>query len=224
MTPSPPQSPVPESPEVRSKPVTKAKSTTASVSAVEATFAIEELSDLDPDDCDEGLDVLRPSEVEYPPSDCSRPHSRHVPDMDPAVMSDFKNLNPFDDSDDDDLGGDDDDGQTDDFLRHLLEKRRERRLRRMKSGSISKRTVSERGSDSDKEDILPWHDGPEAGPNSRRLRRKTDRHSMQFSGQFPERIEELKEPNSDDDEIILDDAEILAKELPYWTYMEVDSE
>ncbi len=186
---------------------------------MQATFAIEELSDFDPDDCDddEHRDVLRPSEFEYPESDrSSRSCSRHPPDMDPAVMSDFKNLNPFDS--DDDVGEEDDD-----FRRNLVRRREERRLRRMQSGSISKRTISERGSDEDKEDILPYHDGPETGPNTRRIRRKTDRHSMQFSGQYPERIEELKEPNSDD-EIILDDAEIFARELPYWTLMDVDSE
>ncbi|KAI1249527.1 hypothetical protein MGN70_009140 [Eutypa lata] len=214
---SPPQSPVSDPPEV---PQPAPQATSASTSVAEATFAIEELSDFDPDDCDDDdPDVLRPSEFEYPESDRSRSRTRQPPDMDPAVMSDFRNLNPFDDDSDDDGDGDIDD----DFRRNLQQRRAERRLRRMKSGSISKRTISERGSDSDKEDILPYHDGPETGTNTRRLRRKTDRHSMQFSGQFFERIEELKEPNSDD-EIILDDAEVFARELPYWTLMDVDSE
>lgn len=214
---SPPQSPVSDPPEVLQ---TAAQATSASTSVAEATFAIEELSDFDPDDCnDDDRDVLRPSEFEYPESDRSRSRTRQPPDMDPAMMSDFRNLNPFDDDSDDDGDGDIDD----DFRRNLQQRRAERRLRRMKSGSISKRTISERGSDSDKEDILPYHDGPETGSNTRRLRRKTDRHSMQFSGQFFERIEELKEPNSDD-EIILDDAEVFARELPYWTLMDVDSD
>lgn len=234
-SPSPPQSPLsdhlPEAPvpqpAARAKSKSKSASATSVVEATTFAIEIEELSDIDPDDCDDDdPDVLRPSEFEYPESDCSqsRSHQQHPPDMDPRVMSDFKNLNPFDDDSDDYTDGDgNDNGGDEEFQRNLLERRKERRRRRMTSGSISKRTISERGSDSDKEDILPYHDGPETGPNTRRLRRKTDRHSMQFSGQYFERIEELKEPNSDD-EIILDDAEVFARELPYWTLMDVDSD
>ncbi|RYP92598.1 hypothetical protein DL770_001240 [Monosporascus sp. CRB-9-2] len=215
---NPPQQPLSSPPEVP-KPVAQAAS--ASIRIAEATFAIEEMSDLDPEDCDEDLDVLRPSGFEYPESDRSRSRSRHPPDMDSSVMENFKDFHPFHDSDD--MSEDDGDHDDEEFHRNLLQKRQERRLRRMKSGSISKRTISERGSDSDKEDILPWHDGPETGLNARRLRRKTDRHSLQFSGQYPEAIQELKEPNSDD-EIILEEPEVFARELPYWTLMDVDSE
>ncbi|KAF3059292.1 hypothetical protein GL218_04607 [Daldinia childiae] len=137
--------------------------------------------------------------------------------MDPAVMEGIENLNTFEDSDGD-IDRDDEE-----FIRQLQKTREERRLRRMKSGSLSKRTVSERGSDSDREDVLPYYEGNETGP-TRRMRRKVgDRISIQFMGPLPERIEELKEPNSDD-EIILDDAEVFARELPYWTLMDVDSE
>lgn len=135
--------------------------------------------------------------------------------MDPAVMTGIENLNTFEDSDAD-IDHDDE------FTRQLQKRREERRLRRMKSGSLSKRTVSERGSDSDREDVLPYYEGNETGP-TRRMRRKVDRTSIRFEGPLPERIEELKEPNSDD-EIILDDAELFARELPYWTLMDVDSE
>lgn len=258
---SPPQSPLSEPPEDR-KPAMAQQATAASSASitVEATFAVEELGDLDA--AQGNVDVLvLPFEIEDPDSDGSESSpppssSRHrhwqrrqqqqaPPDMDPSVVSDFKNFAPFYDSDEMDSGGNGYNGggggDDDDFQRNLLQQRQERRIRRMKSGSISKRTISERGSDSDREDVLPWHDGggadlepttaggPEGsesnggGGTTRRLRRKTDRHSMQFSGQYFERIEELKEPNSDD-EIILDDAEVFARELPYWTLMDVDSE
>jgi hypothetical protein len=213
---SPPDSPVSDIPVLR-EPV--AQVTAASLRIVEATFAIEEMSDYDPDDSDDDdnrLNVLRPYGFEYPESDRSRSRSRPPPEVDPVMMRRFADLDCFDDSDSDE-------DQDDEFVRQLRRKREERRLRRMKSGSISKRTVSERGSESDKEDVLLPYDGPESGLNTRRVRRKTDRHSLQFSGQFPERIEELKEPNSED-EIILNDAEIFARELPYWTLMDVDSE
>ncbi|KAH7029227.1 uncharacterized protein B0I36DRAFT_363799 [Microdochium trichocladiopsis] len=161
-------------------------------------------------------EVLLPYEFEYPDSEPSRSRSRGPRELDPAFQRNFADLNPFDDTDDD---LDD----NDEFERHRQRQRQERRIRRMKSGSISKRTVSERGSDSDREDVLPYYEPTDSGPVFRRTRRKTDRHSMQFSGQFPERIEELKEPNSDD-EIIFEDAELFARELPFWTFMDVDSE
>ncbi|KAI4861041.1 hypothetical protein F4820DRAFT_82555 [Hypoxylon rubiginosum] len=213
---SPPQSPLSEIPKLRHHHQHIEQIATATIRIEQADFYIEELTD----DCslnsDDGhLDVLRPYAVEYPISDRSRSRSR-PPDMDPAVMTGIENLNTFEDSD-----GDID--RDDEFTRQLQKRREARRLRRMKSGSLSKRTVSERGSDSDREDVLPYYEGNETGP-TRRMRRKVgDRISIQFTGALPERIEELKEPNSDD-EIILDDAEIFARELPYWTLMDVDSE
>ncbi|KAI2470749.1 hypothetical protein F4781DRAFT_167442 [Annulohypoxylon bovei var. microspora] len=212
---SPPQSPLSDVPKLRHQHVEKVA---ASIQIEQAAFSIEELSD----DCslngeDDHLNVLRPYAFEYANSERSRSRSRPPPDMDPAVMTGIENLNTFEDSDAD-IDHDDEE-----FIRQLQKSREERRLRRMKSGSLSKRTVSERGSDSDREDVLPYYDGNEPGP-ARRMRRKVgDRISIQFTGALPERIEELKEPNSDD-EIILDDAEIFARELPYWTLMDVDSE
>ena len=44
---------------------------------------------------------------------------------------------------------------------------------------------------------------------------------IHFYGHLPKRIEELEEPNSDD-EIIIDDPEFFARELPYFSFMEVD--
>lgn len=187
------------------------------VSAQEdAAFSIEELSDDCSLDCDE-VNFRQPDEVEYANSERSRSKSRPPPDMDPAVMTGIENLNTFEDSDVDI------DHNDEEFRQQLQKRREERRLRRMKSGSLSKRTVSERGSDSDREDILPYYEGSETGA-ARRMRRKVgDRISIQFTGALPERIEELKEPNSDD-EIIIGSAEVFARELPYWTLMDVDSE
>ncbi|KAI0179883.1 hypothetical protein GGR52DRAFT_216720 [Hypoxylon sp. FL1284] len=213
---SPPQSPISEFPKMHHYHV---EQITTTIRIEQATFSIEELTDdwsLDSDD--DHLDVIRPYAVEYPHSDRSRSRSQ-PPDMDPTVMSGIENLNTFEDSDVDI-------DRDDEFTRQLQKSREERRLRRMKSGSLSKRTVSERGSDSDREDVLPYYEGNNDTGPARRTRRKVgDRISIQFTGALPERIEELKEPNSDsDDEIILDDAELFARELPYWTLMDVDSE
>ncbi|KAI1478917.1 hypothetical protein F4774DRAFT_138623 [Daldinia eschscholtzii] len=218
---SPPQSPLSDVPKLRHQHVEQQQATL--VQSEQATFSIEELSDDGSLNSEyDHLDVLRPYAFEYANSDRSRSRSRSrpkqpPPDMDPAVMEGIENLNTFEDSDGD-IDRDDEE-----FNRQLQKTREERRLRRMKSGSLSKRTVSERGSDSDREDVLPYYEGNETGP-TRRMRRKVgDRSSIQFTGPLPERIEELKEPNSDD-EIILEDAEIFARELPYWTLMDVDSE
>ncbi|KAI5863643.1 hypothetical protein GGS23DRAFT_596149 [Durotheca rogersii] len=211
---SPPQSPLSDMPNLQPQPVKRV----APVRIDQASFSVEELSD----DCSlssdwDHLDVLRPYAFEYAGSDRSQSKPRPPPDMDPTVMAGIENLNTFEDSDVD-IDHDDE------FTRQLQKRREERRIRRMKSGSLSKRTVSERGSDSDREDVLPYYEGNDTGPTTRRMRRKVgDRTSIQFAGPLPERIEELKEPNSDD-EIILDDAEFFARELPYWTYMDVDSE
>ncbi|KAH9993462.1 hypothetical protein F4779DRAFT_231428 [Xylariaceae sp. FL0662B] len=209
----PPQSPPSDIPELRQERIRRI----TKIRIEQATFAVEELSDdcsLDSDN--NHLDVLRPYAVEYANSDRSRSRSRPPPDMDPALVHGIQNLNAFEDSD---VDVDNDDVEFQAQLQHL---RKKRRLRRMQSGSLSKRTVSERGSDSDLEDVLPYYEGNDTGP-TRRMRRKVDRNSIQYTGQLPERIEELKEPNSDD-EIILEDAELLARELPYWTLMDVDSE
>jgi len=175
-------------------------------------------------DTDDG-EVITPYAIECPepgPTSKQQQQQQQQPsrrrDLDPAFQRNFADLNPFDTSDDDM-------DENDEFEANRRKAREERRLRRMKSGSISKRTVSERGSDSDREDVPHFCQGEfnDSGPAYRRTRRKTDRHSMQFSGQFPESIEELKEPSSDD-EIIFEDTELYARELPFWTLMDVDSE
>ncbi|KAI0023431.1 hypothetical protein F4780DRAFT_80575 [Xylariomycetidae sp. FL0641] len=99
----------------------------------------------------------------------------------------------------------------DEFRKRQKEIGQQKRLRRIRSWSVSKRTSSERGSDSDKEDFLPWCENDESGPNARRTRRKTNRYSMDLQIQEP--IQEQKEP---DDEILLPPGALFA-ELPYFT-------
>ncbi len=188
----------------------------ATIRIDEAGFAVEELSDysLDSDE-DIQLDVIRPYAIEYSgESERSRSGSRAAHELDPALTAGVKHLSTFD-SDSEELDPDDD------FQLQLKLDRQARRIRRMKSGSISKRTISERDSDSDREDVMPFIDANDPGPVYRRVRRKGDRTSIHFPGPLPERIEELKEPNSDD-EVIIDDAELFARELPYFSFMEVD--
>ncbi|KAI0487099.1 hypothetical protein F4859DRAFT_502351 [Xylaria cf. heliscus] len=189
----------------------------ATIRIDEAGFAVEELSDYSLDSDEEiQLDVIRPYAIEYGgESERSQSGSRAAHDLDPALTAGVKHLSPFD-SDSEELDPDDE------FQVQLKRDRQARRIRRMKSGSISKRTISERDSDSDREDILPWADNNDPGPIYRRVRRKGEnRSSIHFTGPLPERIEELKEPNSDD-EVIIDDAELFARELPYFSFMEVD--
>lgn len=167
-------------------------------------------------DSDDG-EVITPYAIECPEPGPSSKQQQAPPrrGLDPGLQQNFADLNPFDTSDDDM-------DENDEFEANRRKNREERRIRRMKSGSISKRTVSERGSDSDREDVPHLCQGEFNDSAYRRTRRKTDRHSMQFSGQFPESIEELKEPS--DDEIIFEDTELYARELPFWTLMDVDSE
>ncbi|KAI1822590.1 hypothetical protein F4861DRAFT_383221 [Xylaria intraflava] len=189
----------------------------ATIRIDEAGFAVEELSDYSLNsDAEIQLDVIRPYAIEYGgESERSRSGSRAPHDLDPALTAGVRHLSTFD-SDNEEVDDDDE------FRMQLKLDRQARRLRRMKSGSISKRTISERDSDSDHEDLMPWIDANDPALGYRRVRRKGDnRSSIQFSGHLPERIEELKEPNSDD-EVIIDDAELFARELPYFSFMEVD--
>jgi len=178
----------------------------------EASFVLEELSDSDDSD-DAGLDIIRPYKIEDAESERSRSRSRNPPEVvDRSVISDLKNLNCSDsDSSESDL---------DDFQEMLRRTRLEKRHRRMTSGSIGKRTISESiGSDSDREDLKL--DANEVGSSARRLRRRLgDRRSLLFQDP-PPRIDELEE------HIDEWDTEALARELPYYTLeyisMEVDS-
>jgi hypothetical protein len=136
-------------------------------------------------------------------------------------MYKLRNLDCSDDSDDADL---DDDV---DFQKFLVRSRLEKRRKRMSSGSIGKRSITESiGSDTDMEDLkVQYLDASQAGSSARRLRRKLgNRQSLQFQDPPLPRIDQADEPNTSDDEFLDDEA---LKELPYYTLdyitMEVDS-
>ena len=211
--PSPSRSLSPEQP----APVTPPPCISTGRIVTNATLIIEELSDFS--DCDhERLGVVRPIAIEYAESDSSRSRSRNPPEMDQAFMNTLGNLNCSDNSDETDY----DETEYQDFLK---KQREAKRRKRMTSGSIGKRTISESiGSDTDLEDLKPFLGADEVGSSARRLRRKVgDRRSLLFQDPPPERIDELDEPESSDDDIQI--SETLARELPYYQYvsMEIDS-
>lgn len=165
-----------------------------------------------------------------PPAPGSSP-SRLPGIIDRSVMSGLEDLTCRAGSEEDGEAVDDEvDLDEAEYTVFLLKQRDERRRRRMTSGSISKRTISESiGSDTDTEDLNHPQmllDANDVGASARRLRRRLDRHSLQFVDPPPPRIEELEEPDTTDDDMIRD-GETLARELPYYTLeyisMEVDS-
>ncbi|KAL2268324.1 hypothetical protein VTJ83DRAFT_3170 [Remersonia thermophila] len=182
-------------------------------------LVIEELSDFGDSD-DERAGVVRPCAIEYAESDRSRSGSRTRPEIDSKMMYNLCNLNCGGDSSSSDL-------DEDEYQEFLIKRRAERRRHRMSSGSLGKRTLRESiGSDTDREDIRSMIAAgiEEAGSAARRLRRRVgDRRSLQFQDPPPPRIDELDEPDSSEDEILI--GEVLARELPYYEYvsMEVDS-
>lgn len=178
-----------------------------------ATFTVEELSDFDDSD-DDRLGVVRPHAIEDAESDRSRSRSRNPPEIDRTVMYKFQKLDCDDSSDETDV-------DADEFSAFLLKRRLERRQKRMSSGSIGKRTISESiGSDTDREDLKLF-----VGSSARRLRRKVgERRSLQFSDPPLPRIDQMDEPPTSEDDFLDEDA---LKELPYYTLdyitMEIDS-
>lgn len=178
---------------------------------------MEELSDFANSD-EERSGVVRPCAIEDAESDRSPSRSRSRPEIDPSMMYNLGNLNCSDDSDETDI-------DEHEYQEFLIRRRAEKRRKRMSSGSIGKRTISESiGSDSDREDLKSFLGAEEIGSSARRLRRRVgDRRSLQFQDPPPPRIDELDEPDSSDDGILI--GESLARELPYYEYvsMEVDS-
>lgn len=166
----------------------------------------------------ESLEILQPSGFSSPASGRQSPtsgrslSSRHRADreLDPRVLHGFEELACFET----DESGSEEDPEMSEYERNRKRMRLEKRQRRMTSGSLSKRTVSDRGSDEDREDLQPWDTGD---PGQRRLRRKTDRWSL-LSTQAPEIIIEVKEPHSDGEMSV--DSEELLQELPFWRLIE----
>ncbi|KAK0625238.1 hypothetical protein B0T17DRAFT_590868 [Bombardia bombarda] len=209
-----------QQPRTTAAPTPPAPATRTGRIVTQAAFVVEELSDFEGSD-EERLDVIRPHTIEYAESDRSRSRSRNPPEIDPTIMQNLGNLNCSDDSDQTDF----DEAEYREFL---IRRRDQKRHKRMTSGSIGKRTISESiGSDTDREDLKAAFLGAdEVGSSARRLRRRVgDRRSLQlqFQDPPPPRIDELDEPDSSEDEILI--SETLARELPYYEYisMEVDS-
>lgn len=178
--------------------------------SVRANFTIEELSDFGEDDMRGRSDIIRPFAIEDPDSE------RSIDVLNGNVLKNLANLHVEPDletsSDDSDL--DEDAHQA--KLQQIRD--RDRRLRMSQSSVGTKRTMSERGSESDHDDVRNYIGFEEAGSSARRLRRRIggDRRSLIFQDP-PPRIDEVVEPEE------LDEA--LAKELPFYEYtsMEVDS-
>lgn len=187
---------------------------------VQASFIIEELSDFDDEDMEGRDDVVHPFAIEY--ADSERGARRLAPD-DPHMINDLQNLNfRSPDPGRDELSSDDSD-LDEDVHQAILERiRAENRRQRMSLSSIgTKRTMSERGSDSDHEDVRPYLGFEEAGSSARRLKRRVAGHRGSLIFQDPPpRIDEVVEPAEE-----LEETETLAKELPFYEYtsMEVDS-
>ncbi|KFZ10033.1 hypothetical protein V501_05363 [Pseudogymnoascus sp. VKM F-4519 (FW-2642)] len=98
-----------------------------------------------------------------------------------------------------------------------------KRMKRLSSGSIHKRTLSQSiGSETDDEDIKPY-DANEIGASAsglRRLRRKTGERLSLIFDDPPQRIVECEEPESGEDEVVQeripDMEEMLMLALPYY--------
>lgn len=188
----------------------------------QCNFVIEELSDFDEDDMEGRTDVIHPSTIEEAGLD--------DPNLDQHVIKNLQSLhvrNPASDSDSDsesesksESSSDESDLADDDVFRNIKAARLQQRQSRMSHSSIgTKRTKSEMGSDSDREDARRNLNFDDLGSSAKRLKRRPgDRRSLIFQDP-PPRIDEAVEPEE------LEDGETLARELPFYEYitMEVDS-
>ncbi|KAJ4387005.1 hypothetical protein N0V85_007834 [Neurospora sp. IMI 360204] len=185
---------------------------------------VEEMSEASDDDDNAGVPVIYPDTIEYAESERSRSRSRRHREVDESVMYNLGQLNCSDDSDSTDI----EEAEHREILRRHRE---ERRRKRMTSGSIGKRTFSESiGSDSDREDPRDFKRffSPDdlGSPGARRIYRSVGgrRRSVQVSDpMLPPRIDEIDEPESSNEEILVDES-MLSRELPYYEcVMEIDS-
>ena len=190
--------------------------TTATKDGVVCDFIIEDVDPMDSDN--EELDVLLPTEIE---SIRSVSGSRRKDHLDTGFMDGLKNLNCSAEASDDEHAPT---FQELDYEEIAFLKRREelRRFRRVSmSSSFGKRTHSEL-SDSDPDDygII---DVNEVGSSAHRMRKRLHRTSLLFQDPPVQRIDELEEPDSSEDERV--GMNTYAMELPYFTMeiMEVES-
>jgi multidrug efflux pump subunit AcrA (membrane-fusion protein) len=196
------------------------------VSYLAATFIIEELSDFDGSDADR-RGVIKPYLIEDAESERSRSRSRNPPEIDRTILYSLGKLRC---SDDEVENSDQSEMDEEEQLALMARVRRARRQKRLSTGSIGKRTITESlGSDSDREDLrgtTTFLDITEVGSSARRLRRRVgDRRSLQFQDPPLPVIEQMEEPGTSDDELA--GGEALARELPYYDseyiIMEIDS-
>ncbi|KAH8840471.1 hypothetical protein MCOR01_007179 [Pyricularia oryzae] len=190
------------------------------VVTAQVTVETLEIGEYDDSDDDDDCVVIHPDVIEDADSESSRSRSRSRSRQrrDSNMASEMRDLNVFASSDEDDL-------EETEYERKMREHREERRRARMNSGSITKRTISERGSDSDSEDLANGHglhtshDPTDAA--HRRLRRRLARNSVLFHKPAAPKIDEADEPDSSDEERDV----LLARELSFFNYifMEVDS-
>jgi hypothetical protein len=186
-------------------------------------FEVSDCGNFDPMDSDREY-ALKPYAIEYAESDRSRSRSRcareHRRSIDPQLVEKMHKVNC-----DDDSGSEDEYAIDDEDFRNFIRQQKEIKWRnRMSHGSsIGKRTISERGSDSEREDLASA-DGRDGHLGDRRTRRRVERRSGLFADAQPERIPELPELEEPD----TDDEVDLARELPFCDtdleIMEVDDE
>ena len=183
---------------------------------IEEIFTIVEQDedDMESDGCGDINSPLQPDSIEYPDSSRSGSPSsldRGVPD---DMLNGMANVSCGDDSDISDSEYD-----QDELIQHLRQMREQRKQRRMTMGSFSKRTVSERDSDEDREDLQPYDLGDNA---QRRIRRKFNLNRLSLISNPRDIIIELAEPTSDD-QMSGDDGDGDGDGLfQFWRLMEVD--
>lgn len=189
----------------------------------EGNFTIEEVRDSDVHfDSDDAISVVHPDHYEDAESDCARDRLSNLTasDLDARMLA--KGLEKLDCN-----------NHSDEREAWLKKERKQRRIKRLSSGSHHKRTISQSiGSDTDEED-LQQVDATEAGSSARRLRRKTgDRASLIFSDP-PQMIVEQNEPESDDElapmqvaepDVAIDVEELGLHSLPYYDMDEMDTD
>lgn len=199
----------------------------------EGNFTLQELRTSDTEyDSDDGLSVVQPDHYEDADSDAAHSHkTQPFPplnnnSLDARIMETFGRLDCNDPEENHEA--------------YIQKRREQRRKKRLSSGSIHKRTLSQSiGSDTDDEDIQPL-DANEAGSTARRLRRRTGERTSIIFDDPPQRIVEEIEPESGDDvdmqvvepdvdADVIDVEEVLMHALPYYQLdtddsMEVNSE
>lgn len=195
----------------------------------EGNFTVEEFRESDYEAFDSDCEsVLQPHQYEDAESEKARSTRASSPhhELDDGVVNGLRDL---------DCGTEERDAE-EEREAWLEKKREERRRKRRSSGSVKKRNLAESiGSDTDDEDLQPVFEGAnEAGSSARRLRRKVagERTSLIFDDPPVGRIEEVEEPDSCEEGVVVgeidegsDDGESWERELPFYGQdMDVDSE